>query len=84
MILMRDHGSSLAFLIGRAIRGGGSRTRLINSVRGLVAEIGIYIPGRLARVIGFAEDITHGEMLGRPDIANKVIRNLSEQLMALH
>ncbi|MFG6638005.1 hypothetical protein ACGYJ8_19005 [Sulfitobacter sp. 1A12126] len=57
---------------------------MINSVRGLVAEIGIYIPGRLARVIGFAEDITHGDMLGRPDIANKVIRNLSEQLMALH
>ena len=80
---MRDHGSSLAFLIGLSIRGG-SRTRLINSVRGLVAEIGIYIPGRLARVIGFAEDITHGEMLGRPDIANKAIRNLSEQLMALH
>ncbi|MFG6518701.1 hypothetical protein [Sulfitobacter sp. 1A13496] len=57
---------------------------MINSLRGLVAEIGIYIPSRLARVIGFAQDITHGEMLDRPDIANKVIRNLSEQLMALH
>lgn len=35
-------------------------------------------------MIGFAEDITLGEVLDLPDIANEVIRNLSEQLMALH
>ena len=60
------------------------RTQLINGLRGLVAEFGIYIPRGLARVIGFAEDITLGEVLDLPDIANEVIRNLSEQLMALH
>jgi transposase len=60
------------------------RTQLINNLRGLVAEFGIFIPKGLARVIGFAEDITLGEVLDLPDIANEVIRNLSEQLMALH
>ena len=60
------------------------RTQLINGLRGLVAEFGVYIPRGLARVIGFAEDITLGEVLDLPDIANEVIRNLSEQLMALH
>lgn len=60
------------------------RTQLINGLRGLVAEFGIYIPRGLARVIGFAEDITLGEVLDLPDIANEVILNLSEQLMALH
>ncbi|MEX3013950.1 IS110 family transposase [Gymnodinialimonas hymeniacidonis] len=60
------------------------RTRLINGLRGLVTDFGIYIPRGLARVIGLAEDITLGEFLDSPDIANEVIRNLSEQLMALH
>jgi transposase len=60
------------------------RTQLINGLRGLVAEFGIYVPRGLARVIGFAENITLGEVLDLPDIANEVIRNLSEQLMALH
>jgi len=50
----------------------------------LVAEFGIYLPRGLARVIGFTEDITLGEVPDLPDIANEVIRNLSEQLMALH
>jgi len=50
----------------------------------LVAEFGIYIPRGLARVIGFAEEITLGEALDLPDIANEVIRNLSAPLMALH
>ncbi|GLT12657.1 IS110 family transposase [Sulfitobacter porphyrae] len=60
------------------------RTQLINNLRGLVAEFGIYIPRGLARVIEFAEDITLGQVLDLPDIANEVIHNLSEQLMALH
>lgn len=60
------------------------RTQLINNLRGLLAEFGIFIPRGLARVIGFAEDITLGEVLDLPDIANEVIHNLCEQLMALH
>lgn len=50
------------------------RTQLINGLRGLVAEFGIYIPRGLARVIGFADGITLGEVLDLPDIANEVIR----------
>ncbi|WP_411892583.1 hypothetical protein [Yoonia sp. SDW83-1] len=53
-------------------------------MRGLVAEFGVYIPRGLAGVIGFAEDITLGEVLDLPDISNEVIRNLCEQLMSLH
>ena len=35
-------------------------------------------------MIWFADGITLGEVLDLPDIANEVIRNLSEQLRALH
>jgi transposase len=60
------------------------RTQLINGLRGMVAEFGVYIARGLARVIGFAEDILAGEVLDLPDIANDVIHNLCEQLTALH
>ena len=60
------------------------RTQLINGLRGMVAEFGVYIARGLARVIGFAEDILAGEILDLPDIANEVIHNLCEHLMALH
>jgi transposase len=60
------------------------RTQLINNLRGLVAEFGIFIPRGLAQVIEFSEDITLGEVLNLPEIANEVILNLSEQLMSLH
>ena len=60
------------------------RTQLINGLRGMVAEFGVYIARGLARVIGFAEDILMGEVLDLPEIANEVIHNLCEHLMALH
>lgn len=60
------------------------RTQLINGLRGMVAEFGVYIARGLARVIGFAEDILAGEVLDLPDIANDVIHHLCEHLMALH
>jgi transposase len=60
------------------------RTQLINGLRSMVAEFGIYIAKSLARVIGFAESILAGEVLDLPKIANEVIHNLSEHLMALH
>lgn len=59
------------------------QTQLINGLRGLGAEFGVYIRRGLTRVLGFAEDITLGEVLDLPDIANDVIHNLFEQLMAL-
>ncbi|RLJ60253.1 transposase [Litoreibacter meonggei] len=60
------------------------RTQLINGLRGMVAEFGVYIARGLARIIGFAEDILAGEVLDLPDIANEVIHNMCEHLMALH
>ena len=60
------------------------RTQLINDLRGMVVEFGVYIARGLARIIGFAEDILAGEVLDLPDIANDVIHNLCEHLMALH
>jgi len=60
------------------------RTQLINSLRGLVAEFGVYIARGLARIIGFAEDVLVGEVLDLPEIAKEVIHNLCEHLMALH
>ncbi|PYG26752.1 IS110 family transposase [Pelagimonas varians] len=60
------------------------RTQLINGLRGMVSEFGVYIAKGLARVVGFAEDILSGETLDLPDIANEVIHNLCEHLMVLH
>jgi len=60
------------------------RTQLINSLRGMGAEFGEYIARGLARVIGFAQDILAGEVLDLTDIANEVIHNLCEHLIALH
>ena len=60
------------------------RTQLINALRGMVAEFGVYIARGLARVIGFAENILTGEVLEPPEIANEVIHNMCEYLMALH
>ena len=54
------------------------RTQLINGLRGMVAEFGVYIAKGLARVIGFAEDILAGEVLDLPEIANEVIYNMCE------
>jgi len=47
-------------------------------------EFGVCIARGLARVIGFAEDILAGEVLDLPEIANEVIYNMCEHLMALH
>jgi transposase len=60
------------------------RTQLINGLRGMVTEFGVYIAKGLARVIVFADDILVGEVLDLPEIANEVIHNLCEHLMALH
>ena len=38
------------------------RTQLINGLRGMAAEFGVYIAKGLARVIEFAEDILAGEV----------------------
>lgn len=60
------------------------RTQLINGLRSMVAEFGIYIAEGFAQVIEFAEDVLVGEVPDLPEIANEVIHNLCEHLMALH
>lgn len=52
-------------------------TQRINVLRGLVAEFGIDLPKGLARVTGFAENVTLGEVLNLPGTANEVICNQS-------
>lgn len=52
------------------------RTQLINGLRGMVAEFGVYIAIGLVRIIDFAENILAGEILDLPEIANEVIYNM--------
>ena len=59
-------------------------TQLNNGLRGMVAEFGFCIARGLARVIGFAEETLAGEVLDLLEIANEVIHNICEHLMALH
>ena len=60
------------------------RTQLVNGLCGMVAEFAVYIARGLAWIIGCAEDIMAGEVLDLPDIANEVIHNMCEHLMAPH
>ena len=47
------------------------RKQLINGLRGMVAEFGVYIARGLARVVGFSEAILAGQDWDLPDIANE-------------
>ncbi len=60
------------------------RTQLINGLRGMAAEFGVYIAKGVAQITGFAEGFLAGEVLDLPKVANEVIHNLCEHLMALH
>ena len=59
------------------------RIRLINALRSLLAEFGVYISRGLARVIGFAQGMVGGVELELPTIAQDVFRNLYQQLGTL-
>ncbi len=60
------------------------RTQLINALRSLLAEFGVYIARGLARVISFSQGVVEGVELELPTIAQDVFRNLCQQLGALH
>ena len=60
------------------------RTQLINALRSLLAEFGVYIARGLARVISFAQGVIEGVELELPTIAQDVFRNLCQQLGVLH
>ncbi len=60
------------------------RTQLINALRSLLAEFGVYIARGLARVISFAQGVVEGIELDLPTIAQDVFLNLCQQLGKLH
>lgn len=60
------------------------RTQLVNALRSLLAEFGVYIARGLARVISFAHGVVEGVELELPTIAQDVFCNLCQQLGVLH
>ena len=60
------------------------RTQLINALRSMLAEFGVYIAKGLARIIGFSQGVLAGTKLELPEIAHDVVHNLCGQLNVLH
>lgn len=60
------------------------RTQLINMLRSILAEFGIVIAQGIGRAISFAKDVVDGNRPDLPEVAQDVIANLSNQLVALH
>lgn len=60
------------------------RTQLVNMLRSLLAEFGIVIAQGIGRAISFAKDVVDGDRPDLPEVAQDVIANLSNQLVALH
>ena len=60
------------------------RTQLINMLRSILAEFGIVIAQGIGRAISFAKDVVDGDRPDLPEVAQDVIANLSNQLVALH
>lgn len=60
------------------------RTHLVNMLRSLLAEFGIVIGQGIGRAISFAKDVVDGDHPDLPEVAQDVIANLSNQLVALH
>jgi transposase len=59
------------------------RTQLINALRSMLAEFGVYIAKGLARIIGFSQGVLAGTKLELPEIAHDVVHNLCGQLDVL-
>ena len=60
------------------------RTQLVNALRSMLAEFGVYIARGLARAISFAQGVLAGAELELPEIAQDVAHNLCGQLDVLH
>ena len=60
------------------------RTQLVNALRSMLAEFGVYIAKGLARAISFAQGVLAGAELELPEIAQDVAHNLCGQLGVLH
>jgi len=62
----------------------GQRTQISNTIRGLVGEFGITIRKGLEHIRSFAEDMDTDVNTSLPDIAQVVLKSLSQHLLALH
>ncbi len=59
------------------------RTQLVNALRSMLAEFGLYVAKGLARAISFAQGVLSGAELVLPEIAQDVVHNLCGQLDVL-
>ncbi len=60
------------------------RTQLVNALRSMLAEFGVYIAKGLARAINFAQGVLAGAELELPEVAQDVAHRLCGQLGVLH
>lgn len=60
------------------------RTQLINALRSMLAEFGVFIARGLARIISFSQGVLAGNALDVPGIAQDVVHTLCGQLDVLH
>ncbi len=60
------------------------RTQLVNALRGMLAEFGVYIAKGFANALGFSRGVLTGNKLEIPEIAKDVVLKLCEQLNDLH
>ncbi|WP_152986564.1 IS110 family transposase, partial [Pseudovibrio sp. POLY-S9] len=56
------------------------RTQLINALRAMLAEFGVYIAKGPASAIGFSQGVLAGNKLDLPEIVQDVVHNLCGQL----
>ncbi|MCF6433439.1 MULTISPECIES: IS110 family transposase [unclassified Leisingera] len=60
------------------------RTQLVNALRSMLAEFGVYIARGLTRLLSFAQGVLARAEPGLPEIAQDVVHNLCGQLQVLH
>ncbi|MEP2031442.1 MAG: IS110 family transposase [Paracoccaceae bacterium] len=60
------------------------RTQLVNALRSMLAEFGVYIAKGLVRAFSFSQGVLAGSRLELPEIAQDVVHNLCGQLNVLH
>lgn len=60
------------------------RTQLSNMLRGLLGEFGIVIAQGIGSAVKFAKTVLDGDLPSIPEVANDVLKNLCNQMVALH
>jgi len=60
------------------------RTQLSNMLRGLLGEFGIVLAQGIGSAVKFAKAVLDGDLPSIPDVAIDVLKNLCNQMVALH